>query len=149
MYICIWTYFISTWLVLSKEIGARKFYKLPQSKYPVLHQGSFDGTGFLFLGCLGSRANTEKKGSGPIMSSFLGWFFHDFRGKKQNQKYFRNRTEKLHKVKKFKKVEKTGFFRAKFFLHCTLSVILGLQLTIIFCLVLVLTTVQFRLGQVK
>jgi hypothetical protein len=38
--------------------------------------------GFLFLGRLGSRANTEKKESGPIMSSFLGWFFHVFRGKK-------------------------------------------------------------------
>ena len=47
-----------------------------QSKYPVLHQGTFGGTGFLSLGRLGSRANTEKKGSGPIMSNFLGWFFH-------------------------------------------------------------------------
>ena len=53
-----------------------------QSKYPVLHQGTFGGTGFLFLGRLGSRANTEKKGSGPIMNNFLGWFFHVFRGKK-------------------------------------------------------------------
>ena len=28
-------------------------------------------------------------------------------------------------MKKFEKVEKTVFFRAKFFFHCTLSVILG------------------------
>jgi len=28
-------------------------------------------------------------------------------------------------LKKFEKVEKTGFFRAKFLLHCTLSFILG------------------------
>ena len=28
-------------------------------------------------------------------------------------------------MKKVEKVEKTGFFRAKFLLHCTLSVILG------------------------
>ena len=48
----------------------------PQSKYPVLHYGTFGGTGFLFLGRLGSRANKEKKGSGPIMSNFLGWFLH-------------------------------------------------------------------------
>ena len=30
-------------------------------------------------------------------------------------------------VKKFEKVEKTGFFRAKSFFHCTLSLILGMQ----------------------
>ena len=30
----------------------------PQSKYPVLHQGTFGGTGFLFLDRLGSQANT-------------------------------------------------------------------------------------------
>ena len=50
-------------------------------------------------------------------------------------KYFSNRIEKLHKmafiifflVKKFEKVEKTGFFRAKSFFHCTLSLILGMQ----------------------
>ena len=29
-------------------------------------------------------------------------------------------------LKKFEKIEKPGFFRAKFFLHCTLSLILGL-----------------------
>jgi hypothetical protein len=32
-----------------------------QSKYPVLHSGAFGGTGFLFLGHLGSLASTEKK----------------------------------------------------------------------------------------
>ena len=57
-------------------------YARSQSKYPVLHWGTFNGTGFLFFGRLGSRANTEKKGYGPIMSNFLGWFFHVFRGKK-------------------------------------------------------------------
>ena len=36
---------------------------ISQSKYPVLHQETFGGTGFLFLGRLGSRANTEKKGT--------------------------------------------------------------------------------------
>ena len=30
-------------------------------------------------------------------------------------------------LKKFEKVEKTGFFRAKFLLHCTLSFILGFK----------------------
>ena len=30
-------------------------------------------------------------------------------------------------MKKFEKVEKTVFFRAKFFFHCTLSVILGVK----------------------
>jgi hypothetical protein len=30
-------------------------------------------------------------------------------------------------LKKFEKVEKTGFFRAKFFFHCTLSLILGVD----------------------
>ena len=57
---------------------------LPQSKYPVLHQGTFGGTGILFLGRLGSRANTEKKGSRPIMSNFLGCFFSCF----GQQKFF-------------------------------------------------------------
>ena len=33
-------------------------------------------------------------------------------------------------LKKFEKVEKTGFFRAKFLLHCTLSFILGNQLNV-------------------
>ena len=32
-----------------------------QSKYPVLHEGAFGGTGFLLLGRLGIRASTEKK----------------------------------------------------------------------------------------
>ena len=51
------------------------------------------------------------------------------------KKYFSNRIEKLHKMafiflfffflKKFEEVEKTGFFRAKFFFHYTLSLILG------------------------
>ena len=31
-------------------------------------------------------------------------------------------------LKKFEEVEKTGFFRAKFFLHCTLSLILGIAI---------------------
>ena len=53
----------------------------PQSKYPVLLYETFSGMGFLFLGRLGSRANTEKKGSGPIMSNFLGWFFRVLGGK--------------------------------------------------------------------
>ena len=44
--------------------------KKTQSKYPVLHQRAFDGTGYLFLGRLGSRASTEKKKFGPIMSNF-------------------------------------------------------------------------------
>jgi hypothetical protein len=62
-----------------------------------------------------------------------------FWGAKKNlKKFFKNilAIEKLHKIafiifffffflKKFEKVEKTGFFRAKFFFHCTLSVILG------------------------
>ena len=30
----------------------------PQSKYQVLDQGAFGGTGFLFLGRLGSQAST-------------------------------------------------------------------------------------------
>jgi hypothetical protein len=46
------------------------------------------GTGFLFLGRLGSRANTEKKGSRPIMSNFLGWFFHVLGVKNLN--FFKN-----------------------------------------------------------
>ena len=51
---------------------------------------------------------------------------------KKFEKYFSNRIEKLHKMAftiwfflKFEIVEKTVNFRAKFFLHCTLSVILG------------------------
>jgi hypothetical protein len=35
-------------------------------------------------------------------------------------------------LKNFEKVEKTGFFRAKFLLRCTLSVILGLAVLIFF-----------------
>jgi hypothetical protein len=42
------------------------------------------------LGRLGSRANTAKKGSGPIMSNFLGSFFHVFRGKKEFKFFFEN-----------------------------------------------------------
>jgi hypothetical protein len=33
-------------------------------------------------------------------------------------------------LKKFEKVEKTGFFRAKFLLRCTLSLILGARVTL-------------------
>ena len=42
-----------------------------QSKYPVLHEGVFGGTGFLFLGHLGSQAGLVlKQNWGPIMSNF-------------------------------------------------------------------------------
>ena len=48
-------------------------------------------------------ANTEKKGSWPIMSNLLKWFFHVFRGKIKKLKYFLKhcsiRTKKLHKMK--------------------------------------------------
>jgi hypothetical protein len=54
---------------------------LPQSKYPVLHKEAFGSTRFLSFGRFGSRASSEKK-IGPIMSNFLGRFFHVFRGKK-------------------------------------------------------------------
>ena len=54
---------------------------ISQSKYPVLQYGAFGGTGFLFLGRFGSRANTEKKGSGLIMSNFLARFFQLFKAK--------------------------------------------------------------------
>ena len=43
--------------------------------------GAFGGTGFLFLGRFGSRANAEKKGSGLIMSNFLARFFQLFMAK--------------------------------------------------------------------
>ena len=42
------------------------------------------------MGRLGSRANTEKKVSGPIMSNFLGWFFHVLGGKKNLKVFFKN-----------------------------------------------------------
>ena len=54
-----------------------------QSKYPVLYKGAFGGTGFLFLGRLGSRASTEQK-IGPIMSNFWGQFLYVFMGKFEN-----------------------------------------------------------------
>jgi hypothetical protein len=57
----------------------------PQSKYPVLRQrafggtgfmffGAFGGTGFLFLGRLGSRASTEKNWAN--YEQILRVFFH-------------------------------------------------------------------------
>ena len=35
----------------------------------------------------GLNGSTEAKGSGPIMSNFVGWFFHIFRGKKMIRKF--------------------------------------------------------------
>jgi hypothetical protein len=44
-----------------------------------------------------------KKGSGPILSNFFGWFFQFFMGKKLKKYIFylhcSVRTEKLHKIK--------------------------------------------------
>ena len=54
----------------------------PQSKYPVLHEGVFVGTGFLFLGRLGSRASTEKKVWVDYEQLLRFAVFHGLRGKK-------------------------------------------------------------------
>ena len=76
------------------------------------------------LGCgLWPGLDCGKKGSGPILSNFLGWFFQLFMGKKKNLfEFFLHcsvRTEKLHKIKlKFFKsffgkilyLRKTSFF---------------------------------------
>ena len=61
----------------------------PQSKYPVLHEGVFVGTGFLFLGRLGSRASTEKK-LGANYEQFWRAFFSCFGGQKKIQNFFEN-----------------------------------------------------------
>ena len=53
----------------------------PQSKYPVLHSGAFGGTGFLFLGHLGSLASTEKI-MGADYEQLLRAVFSCFRGQK-------------------------------------------------------------------
>ena len=58
----------------------------PQSKYPVLHYRAFGGTGFMFLGRLGSPASALKSW-GPILSNFRGRFFHAF-GVKNFKKNF-------------------------------------------------------------
>ena len=52
-----------------------------------------------FWAVLGSWGCKEKKGSGPIMSNFLGGFFN-FLGskKKKNQKHCSVRTKKLHNI---------------------------------------------------
>ena len=75
------------------------------------------------LGCgLWPGLDRGKKGSGPILSNFFGWFFQFFMGKKKKFKFFLHfsvRTEKLHKIKLkfFKKcfgkkfyLRKTSFF---------------------------------------
>ena len=75
----------------------------PQSKYPVLHEGVFVGTGFLFLGRLGSRASTEKKVGGQLWAILEGVFFM-FWGAKKDSKFFWKphsvRTKKLHNTEK-------------------------------------------------
>ena len=53
-----------------------------QSKYPVLHEGVFGGTGFLFLGHLGSRASTEKKIFGANYEEILRAVYSCFQGQK-------------------------------------------------------------------
>ena len=73
----------------------------PQSKYPVLHQGTFGGTGFLFLGRLGSRANTEKRFWADYEQLFMVVFSCSGGQKnffKNLKKKFSNRIEKLHKM---------------------------------------------------
>ena len=58
-------------------------------------------------------AAEKKKGSGPIMSNFLGWVFQLFVAKKKKKKNWKHcsvRTEKLH----WKKVKKNKFFLGKF-----------------------------------
>ena len=52
-----------------------------QSKYPVLHLGTFGGTGFYFWAVQAARPIQKKKGSGSIISNFYWWFFHVFMGK--------------------------------------------------------------------
>ena len=45
-----------------------------------------------------------KKGSGPILSNFFGWFFSIFHGQKCKEIFLLHcsiRTEKLHKIKLF------------------------------------------------
>ena len=44
----------------------------------------------VFSAGFGPVGNTEKKALGPIMSNFLGQFFHVFRGKKKSQIFFKN-----------------------------------------------------------
>ena len=64
--------------------------------------GDFYGTGIEIWAGFGPIGSTEKKGSGPIMSNFLGWFFHVFRGKKKLfflKKHCSVHTKKLHKMK--------------------------------------------------
>ena len=78
------------------------------------------------MGCgLWPGLDRGKKGSGPILSNFFGWFFQFLMGKKKKFEFFLHfsvRTEKLHKIKLkfFKKIfgkkfyfRKTSFFRAK------------------------------------
>ena len=55
----------------------------PQSKYPVLHQGAFGGAVFLFLGCLGSGINTEKKKFWADYEQLLRVVFSCFQGQKK------------------------------------------------------------------
>ena len=61
-----------------------------QSKYPVLHLGAFGGTGFLFLGRLGSRASIEKKRLGADYEQLLRAVFSSFRGQIFFLNFFEN-----------------------------------------------------------
>ena len=44
----------------------------------------------VFSAGFGPVGKSEKKALGPIMSNFLGQFFHVFRGKKKSQNFFEN-----------------------------------------------------------
>ena len=46
--------------------------------------GDFYGTGIEIWAGFGSIGSTAKKGSGPIMSNFGGWFFFMFSGAKKS-----------------------------------------------------------------
>ena len=73
------------------------------------------------MGCgLWPGLDCGKKRSGPILSNFLGWFFHFFGVKKKLKNFFENIIASALKsyiifffFKWSEKVKKTGFFRAK------------------------------------
>ena len=52
--------------------------------------GDFCGTGIEIWAEFGLVGSTEKKGSGPIMNNFRGWFFSCFQEQKNVKIFFKN-----------------------------------------------------------
>ena len=102
----LWIYF---WLFIQCTFKADLVCKVnivitscsPQSKYQVLHLGALGGTGFLFLGHIGSQASTGKKNLGQLWATFDGVFFMFSLAKKsffQKCLHCSVRTKKLHNI---------------------------------------------------